>query len=119
MRLIDADALMDQIKSRECKNCDDYYGIRCRACATDDALYDIDNAPTVDRWISVKDRLPEIGKVVLAFGTRSATTGMFQGASSYRPDIWMWKNHTPKHVSHWMPLPEPPKEDDDGQTDRC
>ena len=60
-------------------------------------------------WVSVKDRLPEIGKVVLAFGTRSATTGMYQGTMANRPDVWMWKNHTPKHVSHWMPLPTPPR----------
>jgi len=62
------------------------------------------------RWISVKDRLPEVGKVVLAFGTRSATTGMFQGVGT-RNDLWWWKGHTIKHVSHWMPLPEPPKEE--------
>lgn len=59
-------------------------------------------------WISVKDKLPEVGKVVLAFGTRSATTGMFQGVTA-RNDCWLWKGCTIKHVSHWMPLPEPPK----------
>ena len=67
-----------------------------------------ENGLNADKWISVEDGLPEIGKVVLAFGTRSATTGMFQGVLSGRPDVWMWKNHTPKHVSHWMPLPPPP-----------
>ena len=61
------------------------------------------------QWIRVEDRLPEVGKVVLAFGTRSATTGMFQGVCK-RNDRWLWKKHTIKHVSHWMPLPEPPKE---------
>ena len=61
------------------------------------------------KWISVHDRLPEKGKVVLAFGTRSSTTGMFQGTQNDRPELWHWKSHTIKHVSHWMPLPEPPK----------
>lgn len=63
---------------------------------------------TLPQWISVNDRLPEVGKVVLAFGTRSATTGMFQGVCK-RNDRWWWKKHTIKHVSHWMPLPEPPE----------
>ena len=70
-------------------------------------------SPTVGGWISVKDRLPEVGKVVLAFGTRSATTGMFQGVGT-RNDLWWWKGHTIKHVSHWMPLPEPPMETEYG-----
>ena len=61
------------------------------------------------KWISVYDRLPEEGKVVLAFGTRSSTTGMFQGTQKNRPELWHWKGSI-KHVSHWMPLPEPPKE---------
>ena len=62
------------------------------------------------KWISVHDRLPEEGKVVLAFGTRSSTTGMFQGTQKDRPELWYWKGGMVKHVSHWMPLPEPPKE---------
>lgn len=66
-------------------------------------------------WVNVKAKLPEVGKVVLALGERSATTGMFQGTMANRPDIWMWKNHTPKHVTHWMLLPEPPKEYDDDE----
>ena len=60
------------------------------------------------KWISVHDRLPEKGKVVLAFGTRSSTTGMFQGTQKNRPELWHWKGSI-KYVSHWMPLPEPPK----------
>ena len=61
------------------------------------------------KWISVHDRLPEEGKVVLAFGTRSSTTGMFRGTQKDRPELWHWKGNMVKHVSHWMPLPEPPK----------
>ena len=60
------------------------------------------------RWIPVTERLPEVGQVVLAFGTRSSTTGMFQGVrNEKRPDIWNWKQNTTKHVSHWM-LPTAP-----------
>lgn len=62
-----------------------------------------------NKWISVEDALPKKGTVVLAFGTRSATTGMFQGVGK-APWFWWWKGHTIKRVTHWMPLPEPPKE---------
>ena len=61
------------------------------------------------KWISVEERLPEKGTVVLAFGTRSATTGQFQGVGT-APWFWWWKGHTIKRVTHWMPLPKPPKE---------
>lgn len=101
MRLIDADALIAKYDAM-------HVGAPGRARNL------IVDAPTVNDWISVKDRLPEVGKVVLAFGTRSATTGMFQGVGA-RNDLWWWKGHTIKHVSYWMPLPEPPKEDDDAE----
>lgn len=46
MRLIDADALVENIKRVYCTDCDSYNGVRCRACGTDDALDMIDDAPT-------------------------------------------------------------------------
>ncbi|MBR3237993.1 MAG: hypothetical protein IKF99_06095 [Oscillospiraceae bacterium] len=50
MRLIDADALTERMKSFLCdpKKCDNYGGVRCRACEFDDAFYWIDAEPTVD-----------------------------------------------------------------------
>ena len=48
MRLIDADALIENIKRMYCTECDSYGGVRCRACGTDDAIDMIDDAPTVD-----------------------------------------------------------------------
>lgn len=64
------------------------------------------NVPS--KWIPVTERLPEYGQIVLAFGKRHATSGMFRGTTS-RPNQWHWKGNTYKEVSHWMPLPEPPK----------
>lgn len=63
-----------------------------------------------DRWISVNQRLPKEGQVVLAQGLRSCTTGQFQGITT-APRYWWWKGHTIKEVTHWRPLPEPPKEE--------
>lgn len=50
----------------------------------------LESAP---KWIPVNERLPEKGQVVLAFGTRSATTGQFRGVAT-KPNYWWWKGNT-------------------------
>ena len=77
-------------------------------------------------WISVKDRLPEkawednqkwFSKVVLAATGRSVLYGSFEvykyngtwEFGSYDEDFDFDRCVT---VTHWMPLPEPPKEDE-------
>lgn len=61
MRIIDAEALEHSIKSWYCdpERCNNYDGVMCRACHIDDALSEIDRAPTVDaepvrhgRWMT-------------------------------------------------------------------
>lgn len=47
-RYIDADALIENIKRDYCTDCNNYNGVRCRACGTDDAFDMIENAPTAD-----------------------------------------------------------------------
>ena len=46
MRLIDADALIESIKRVYCTECNNYGGVRCKACGTGDAIDMIDDAPT-------------------------------------------------------------------------
>ena len=63
-------------------------------------------------WISVKDRLPETGERVLTFDKwghiRDRELFMFKsGFICFRPDGLV----PVKDITHWMPLPEPPKED--------
>jgi len=62
MRLIDADALIDVLTQRCCKNCDKRMGTKngkrrmiyeigeapCRACYVDDVKMELDEAPTID-----------------------------------------------------------------------
>ena len=68
----------------------------------------LENGVTVQEWISVKDRLPDVGSRVIACGEKGGvfvvksegkTTGFgrMDGASKYRS------------FDHWMPLPQPPK----------
>lgn len=51
-RLIDANALCENIKKQYCESCKaqgkDYREIVCRACDIDDIRIDIEDAPTVD-----------------------------------------------------------------------
>ena len=52
MRLIDADALREQIERCYCDPCEaekrDYDHVRCRACEAGDTLGWIDDAPTIE-----------------------------------------------------------------------
>lgn len=96
---------------------------------------DIDAAPTLDyaprqQWISVKERWPEDCidqskdvkqiKVMVAIKAKNGWTvrtqmrckdvhSRFYGAS---PDIiWYWRHFSAGEITHWMPLPEQPKEE--------
>ena len=71
----------------------------------------ISNGVTVQEWISVEDRLPEnIANRVLVVCERS--NGVFY--AHYEKPFWI-NLETDKPfistVTHWMPLPEPPKEE--------
>lgn len=71
--------------------------------ATNDAL---------PRWISVEERLPEKGVFVVVY------YGHFIGNLM---DVYMWDGECwrsssgyledAENITHWMPLPEPPKEE--------
>lgn len=65
---------------------------------------------TAPRWISVADRLPETGVPVIVCREGGKVE---QGAKDVM-DWWRVYGTRTKRVTHWMPLPEPPKEEDDG-----
>ena len=92
--------------SGECADCEELEKIVERLAYYEDMIA---NGVTVQKWIPVTERLPEYGKVVLAFGKKHATSGQFRGTSPTKPNWWHWKGNMYKEVSHWMPLPEPPK----------
>lgn len=60
-------------------------------------------------WISTKDRMPEHGEEVLCKTIYSQEVLQWDG----RSNVWcgLTKSYVPNYVSHWMPLPEPPKEE--------
>jgi len=79
-----------------------------------------------DRWISVEERLPERGIKVLVYGVGNidgfwgdqviaiAERFLFKFLpSSEGTEEWSspWRYfHTDYKITHWQPLPEPPKE---------
>ena len=59
------------------------------------------------KWISINDAYPDEGVKVLGYNSES---GLYcVGSYSKKWDKWRAAG-SPK-VTHWMPLPEPPKED--------
>ena len=65
----------------------------------------IANGVTVQEWVSVDDRLPDDDEVVII-----CTDKNFVYAGELIGDTWFLDNDSwTATVTHWMPLPEPPK----------
>ena len=101
MRLIDADDLKKWIMEVPIK----------------DMETAIDNATTIGGWISVEDRLPEKGEIVLALvKATNPSYGQYHVIAALQNDgLWdSWDEEfciSGDPITHWMPLPEPPKEE--------
>lgn len=120
MRLIDADALLAFWRKNPLIPPYDHM---------DQVIADVKACPTVNQWTSVKDRLPELDQEVLVYAVGKidgfighhvyALCNRFvQRIFSSAPGHEMWSLpwdyfHTDYEITHWMPLPEPPKEEDD------
>lgn len=79
----------------------------------------MDEIPTsdvqpVDRWISVKDRLPEEQQCILAYEKDYGVMwGDYQGIKYSQP-VWIVRKQgliiRTTEVTHWQPLPEQPQD---------
>lgn len=112
MKLIDGDAL----KAKFCNHCDER---DCKPDATD-TVYGcviadtIDNMPTieaepVDDWINVDDRLPENDGLYIVCKTIGEHQIVFE--ARWQDGDWksVVKNNHLDFITHWQPLPKPPK----------
>ena len=77
----------------------------------------IGRGKAMDKWISVKDRLPENEKPVLTFVGYEDSMHGFMTVSAYfcfdKNPHWQWDGllRDEQRTLYWMPLPEAPKED--------
>lgn len=72
-------------------------------------------------WISVKERLPEMKEPypggpmnsgnLLLFNGHYVTFGRYEETYKKRDRVWKGRFGYNENVTHWMPLPEPPKEE--------
>ena len=126
MRLIDADALLKKAiqERRFVFTYKDIFNdeLVVRTVYKDLAEF-IQNAPTIyppkTKWISVEERLPETGKEVLAHGSWGGSKKTAVARYSQRDDAWC--AYSPLGtvafvaITHWMPLPEPPGEEENNE----
>lgn len=62
-------------------------------------------------WVSVKDKLPEKQGRYLIYGrfTCDCPNQVMEAYYLFKPRKFMIDGIYSKNVTHWMPLPEPPK----------
>lgn len=111
MRLIDADKLRERI-------CDSLDFLEKNesgwVLSLGIAVEFLDEAPTIPQWIRCEDEMPKHDESVLCCGGRG---GMFvgkvctnSGTKNGRAAVVL-PNGDVRYCTHWMPLPELPKED--------
>lgn len=102
MRAIDADALKEDLTR--------FYDNEVTAREL------IDEQPTVVGWISVKDRLPEIGenycsKLVMCYTPDGEHEYLFDyyEVNGFGQGCFTTEKYFGISITHWQPLPKPPK----------
>ena len=75
------------------------------------ADYLLDNGVTVQEWISVEDRLPEIGGYVVCIAKRNPFSRFMPMVARIEKNGWVnpMTEQYISEVTHWMPMPEPPE----------
>ena len=68
----------------------------------------MDNGVTVQKWIPVSERLPKYGERVLTTDGYAIFEAYLSISHKWMRNEGIWWAESA--VTHWMPLPEPPKE---------
>ena len=79
------------------------------ACELADYL--LSNGVTVQEWISVDDELPEVGGYVVCIAKRNPFSRFMPMVARIEKNGWV-NPITEQYISdvtHWMPIPQPPK----------
>ena len=91
-------------EDHESRTQDEHYGFM--------ADYLIANGVKIQKWIPVSERLPELDELVVCYRKGKMFFGKYLGAM-YSPVVGAFKSNEEYYAlgaTHWMPLPEPPKE---------
>ena len=75
------------------------------------ADYLLDSGVTVQEWISVNERLPDVGGYVVCIAKRNPFSRFMPMVARIEKNGWV-NPITEQYISdvtHWMPLPVPPK----------
>ena len=108
MRLINADALSIAVM--------DAFSI---GDVDEDVIWGlVQDAPTIQQpgWISCAERLPEYDREVLVYDRGMIRVYCLHRSKYLRNDVWedeQGSYQAFEDVTHWMPLPQPPKEGND------
>ena len=85
----------------------------CRSCDICDVLDAVEDAPTADvGWIPVTERVPEDLKFVLVVEVGIVFVAHCEHYYGEEETFVEWHDtmYYPVSPTHWMPLPQPPKE---------
>lgn len=115
-RPIDLDQLMKYPLRRGSEHCDEKNADPRFLNGVESILEWAQTLPTLtppNEWVSVEDRLPASGQNVIA------TNGSYVGEAWYASLSRSWYRYNGlewdricREVTHWMPLPKSPKEDE-------
>lgn len=98
-----------QFKCRECEY-EQIMGCRAKLDAeAADAIEVLSKTEKTTRWISVTERLPERGYYVLVYEDGDILMASYADGNWVLRD--MYEIIDDLKPTHWMPLPEPPKEE--------
>jgi hypothetical protein len=102
--------------NRKCCYPDGASDDKCVIIQAADAIEELVSNADKFKWISVEDRLPKYGDWVMGIGPKKGYyICEYRGVTHfpYEGDVpWFAAKGRCVTVTHWMPLPEPPKEAD-------
>ena len=112
MKIIDADKFAEQLEEYF------YYLTSDGGLGACSAIQEmLEDQPAINpyEWISVEDRLPNKNQDVLIYRGNHIGDMMYVytylGNNEWEDEYGYWTRTDDEGITHWQPLPEPPKED--------
>lgn len=108
---IDREKAIANIKAAYCCGCENYNGVRCRACQIMDAMDVLEDEPAVvpdvQRWRKTAEE-PPMEKNGNQYGDVLVLDASLEGFVTNKG--WLYVKRAPDIYPIWMPIPKLPKE---------